>query len=310
MKSISRAVWSAFGIGVFIGALLAASLSGVWDGQLLRALLPHVITAVVVYVLVDQTYLRRYSATQSQELRTRLLQQVAGQSNHLAMQGIRDMRTHGWLTGEDGLLAGSDLTNADLHDIDLSNAQLTGVRLGGATLHGANFTEAAMKDAELFSASMKGAVFIGADLSGANMFGAKLTRATLREAKCAGADFSYAAMDTADCDGVDFSEAKLLSTTLRGTGLRGANLRGATLTNTDLMNADLTDAQLDQTTILPDGTTWTPQTDLGRFTDSDHTDFWRSASKLSPAYVQDDRKSADTGSKPLFNITFPQERGE
>jgi hypothetical protein len=57
--------------------------------------------------------------------------------------------------------------------------------------------------------------------------------------------------------------------------LMDANLCGADLRNTNLKWADLTRTRLDETTILPDGTTWTPQTDMGRFTDPDHSEFFQ-----------------------------------
>jgi hypothetical protein len=57
-------------------------------------------------------------------------------------------------------------------------------------------------------------------------------------------------------------------------GLSGANLQGA----------DLTGAKFDENTTLPDGTKWTPDTDMTRFTDPEHPEFWRSDIKWSPAY--------------------------
>jgi len=66
---------------------------------------------------------------------------------------------------------------------------------------------------------------------------------------------------------------------LSGTGLMEANLSGA-----DLSGADLGDVRLHKTTMLPDDTQWTPDTDLARFTDPDHPDFWRSDDPGSPAY--------------------------
>jgi hypothetical protein len=48
--------------------------------------------------------------------------------------------------------------------------------------------------------------------------------------------------------------------------------------------AILDDAQWDETTILPDGTFWTAEVDLARFTDPKHAEFWRSDELGSPAY--------------------------
>ena len=63
--------------------------------------------------------------------------------------------------------------------------------------------------------------------------------------------------------------------TLCGANLRNANLQAANLWQTDLRGADLTGADLtdanlpgtlfDESTILPDGTHWSPQSNLARF---------------------------------------------
>ena len=50
------------------------------------------------------------------------------------------------------------------------------------------------------------------------------------------------------------------------------------------MYANLTGADFAEDTRLPDGTHWTPDTDITRFTDPDHPRFWRSDDPESPAY--------------------------
>jgi len=44
------------------------------------------------------------------------------------------------------------------------------------------------------------------------------------------------------------------------------------------VGAHLERAKLAEHTTLPDGTRWKPDTDLARFTDPDHPDFWRPSS--------------------------------
>jgi hypothetical protein len=49
-------------------------------------------------------------------------------------------------------------------------------------------------------------------------------------------------------------------------------------------------AVLSETTLLPDGSAWSPSVDMRRFTDPNYSDstgapaFWRSADRFSPAY--------------------------
>ena len=51
-------------------------------------------------------------------------------------------------------------------------------------------------------------------------------------------------------------------------------LYDGSLQGADLLGANLQGARFDYTT-LPDGTKWIPDTDMTRFTDPDHPDFWR-----------------------------------
>lgn len=69
-------------------------------------------------------------------------------------------------------------------------------------------------------------------------------------------------------EGADLRQASLVRTVLWRVDLRYANLREADLRFADLRRASLVGAT------LPDGTKWTPNTDIGRFTNPGHSDFW------------------------------------
>lgn len=85
-------------------------------------------------------------------------------------------------------------------------------------------------------------------------------------------------------DRTNLQGGSLRDSDLRGASLRGANLRdihpyGANFSAADLTGADLLRADLSRTRLegarLPDGTMWTPNVDLARFTDEAHPDRWR-----------------------------------
>ena len=141
-------------------------------------------------------------------------------------------------------LSGQDLKWADLSGADLRRANLSGADLIGANLSGANLSEASLEDA---------------GLRGADLTGALLTQAILKQA-----DLHWAILRNADLSGADLQGADLQGADLDNVTLKGANLEGANLRNVHLVG-----------TILPDGSDWTPSSNLRMFTDPTYPDFWR-----------------------------------
>jgi hypothetical protein len=88
--------------------------------------------------------------------------------------------------------------------------------------------------------------------------------------------------------GVNLKRAILVGANLQEAVLGDANLQGADLCSANLQRAGLVGATFDENTTLPDETKWTPDTDIARFTDPEHSEFWRSDKKWSPAYRGDD----------------------
>src|SRR5690349_5497142 len=79
--------------------------------------------------------------------------------------------------------------------------------------------------------------------------------------------------------------ANLKYAQLQDVSLEGANLRGANLYKGFPEGARFVPATgAANPPILPDGTSWTPNTDMRRFTDPAHPIFWRSDDPNSPAY--------------------------
>jgi hypothetical protein len=143
--------------------------------------------------------------------------------------------------------------------------------LTDGTLKDANMEGANLEDASLFSANLIGVNFTGADLEGANFTNADLSRADLRSANLSEASLKF---------------TNLQNAALRRTNLQKAELFGCDLTGANLVAADLTDAIFNGSTILPDGSNWSAEVDMGRFTNSTHPEFWRSADDASPAYEE------------------------
>lgn len=120
----------------------------------------------------------------------------------------------------------------------------------------------------LVGAELQIANLVGADLSDANLQGANLRVANLSDAICYRTNLRNA----------NLKDARLTNAILYRANLQGANLENVDLSRADLLKANLEDAKLINVNldgaILPDGASWNPDTDMKRFTDREHPDFW------------------------------------
>jgi uncharacterized protein YjbI with pentapeptide repeats len=201
------------------------------------------LTSIAITVLIIDTLNRRREARleESRE-REQLTRQFGSSVNEVAKRASEELRARGWLT--DGSLQGADLRIAHLEETKLWKADLQGVNLQWAKLKKANLNGSILVGANLMQANLQAAKLGGADLRGANLFEAKLYRVNLNGAY------------------------------LRDANLSGSHLEGARLEGADLTHAILEEAHLDELTTLPDGTRWAADTDLRRFTNPNHPDFW------------------------------------
>jgi hypothetical protein len=213
----------------------AAWLTGYCQGLVLN-LGTEVIGAVATYLLFAWLIGRR-------ELKRDLIARMGSRVHDVAIAAVEELRRYGWLT--DGSLRGAILV--------------------GAKLEGAILVEANLEHAHLGGADLRGAFLRGANLQRALLVEAHLHHANLTFANLQKADLQKADLGIANLQNADLTEANLKGALLSGTNLEGAILRQANLEEVDY-NPHVT---------LPDGTKWTPDTDMARFTDPDHSDFWR-----------------------------------
>ena len=201
------------------------------------------LTSIAITVLIIDT-LNRRRETRLEESREReqLTRQLGSSVNEVAKRASEELRARGWLT--DGSLQGADLRIAHLEEAKLWKADLQGANLQWAKLKKSNLNGSVLVGANLMQANLQAAKLGGADLRGANLFEAKLYR-------------------------VNFNGAYL-----HGANLAGAHLEGARLEGADLREAALEGAYLDELTVLPDGSHWSPDADLKRFTDPNHPGYW------------------------------------
>lgn len=117
------------------------------------------------------------------------------------------------------LLAGFDLSEADLCNLNLPQAILSGANLRGARLGWTILTHADLRGADLTYADMTGIHLAEADLRGARMKYSNLVAAHL-----VGTDFRGADLRGADLRGADLRKARFAGAELRDANLRGARL--------------------------------------------------------------------------------------
>jgi hypothetical protein len=182
--------------------------------------LPEIIAVIFTVRVIDHNNRLRDDRNALKQLQEQLVRDARSSVNDVAVNAVHQLRERGWLGGPESLLAGANLSGANLQRSPLYGANLQRTHLGAANL----------VDADLFSVSLQGAQLRFTDLHGAN----------------------------------------LAVSNLQGATLVGSNLRGAVLRHAKLHGADLGEgghqAKFDETTILPDGTHWTPDTDMTLFT--------------------------------------------
>lgn len=230
-------------ITAIISLILETDRTRQWYGDWFQGVSTEMVGAAmttIFFTFIVGTVEQREATMQRQ---VELIEQLGSTVNSEAIRAVEELRDEGWL--RDGTLQ-----NAELYSTDLTEAQLFGADLSGAILF-----DASLRDANLEGGNLNGSNLQGADLRGANL------------------------------KSVDLGDSNLNAASLAGADLSGANLRGANLADASLENATLTGVLFDTTTRLPDaifdsesGTfagNWTPDTDLRRFTNPEHPDFWQ-----------------------------------
>lgn len=139
------------------------------------------------------------------------------------------------------------------------------------------------KDGLLKGTNLVAAHLEGSDLFAANLEGTYLDGVHLQDAKLI---FSY--LKGARLVAGKLERAYFMMANLKGANLMAAHLNGTNFAEANLEGVDLQHAKFDGKTVLPDGHFWTKETDISRFTNPSHSDFWRSNDPKSPAYQGND----------------------
>lgn len=263
-----------------VTALTGIALSGDWTSILLN-LGSELIGAGITFLLIDQLLGQRERQADEERAtassKADLIARLGSNVRSFAVAAAEELRRRGWLS--DGSLHGVSLMTADLQSAPLAHAQLTRVNLSDANLQQADLGRAVLAEASLDGANLYGAYMLavdlqrasliratlgGADLREANLQQAELVMADLRQSRLTRADLRSAVLSTADLRGANLQQADLRHAYGREADLRGADLQGAML-----QDARFDAAQMDEHTVLPDGTRWVVGRRLDEFTGTD-----------------------------------------
>lgn len=219
----------------------------------------EIVSVALAVLLIEWLSQRRITRME----KSALILQLGSPDNVLAREAVRLLHIRGWLS--DGTLRELFLVRGSLSQANLWRADLRDAELMYGDFQGANLHKANLARAKLWEANFADAELMETNLSGANLHHANLQRAKLWDADLRQASLDYADLRGANLRHADLQDALLIHARLHGVEFLGANLAGVRLVN----------AEFDETTILPDGTKWTTQTDLKRFTDPTHANFWQ-----------------------------------
>ncbi len=166
---------------------------------------------------------------------------------------------------ENVILAGANLRHAELQAANLNYSDLSGANLTGANLESASISNSLLSNTMLVASILQDVNLAQSNLESANLENAHLENASLRDANLESTSFKDANLKSVDMRGANFLD----------THLEGANLKGANLENASWLAVYMTFE-----TILPDGTYWKDSTDMMRFIDPAHPDFWKQTDSI------------------------------
>ncbi len=261
----TKQLWKQYRDFYAIGSGLTLVAIGIWIGSLLfnegygTNLYTEAMGVLVTILVLDRINQWR----DRQSTKKRLIREAGSRSNELAIAAIEWLRAEGWLTGNNSLLKNAHLWRANLDNVGLDYANLENAYLRYASL-------------------------IDADLRNIN-----LRNTDMRQADLTGAQLGDADLENSNLHNSSFKDAVLLRANLKNTRLTYVNFCGANLKEAILLGADLAGAIFDEATVLPDAKRtgrdangqlvftdyWTSDTDMTRYTNPEHPNFWQAVHK-------------------------------
>lgn len=307
-----RTTLRTFFAGLMIGPFLYGLANGPGDYR------PNLLTEAMgigfTVLVIDWINERRAKG----ELKRRLVRDIGSGSFEFAKAALSWLRAEDWHEGKRSALRRATLVKAQLQEANLENTNFYKADLSESNLKGADLTNAVMREVNLYRADLRGASVMGIDLNEANLTGAKLHGLNFASANLRCACLTHAQLPNAIFWATDLRESDLRDANLADADLRGAYLESAILQNEDVEDSildeilhkhpmrgedvDITfpsDLYLDDgrpnkevvvrvlrakanltRVTLPDGTEYSEQSDMSRFTDKENVEFAETLSRI------------------------------
>ena len=173
-------------MGGILGYLIGIRSTADLDDWFISGIWPEILSTCVAVALIYRLDRWRDNVRETQRLKRDLLWQVKSRSNEMAIGAIDRLRYEGWLEGENGLLAGADLSETNLAQANLNDANLKGTDFTGANLEGATFIRSELENSSFDLAFLAQACLYNADMSNASIWKTDLTGAKFQSTKAIG----------------------------------------------------------------------------------------------------------------------------
>lgn len=218
-----------------------------------------------------------------------LMAQIHSRSEVIAVGAVEELMRNGWFHLVQNKKNKNSLQNVQWESADLRHINLSDAAMQKANLNKANLYKIILTGANLHKAQLKSAILYEAKLQSTNLSHSVMQTTKLKLAQLQNANISSANLHDADLAGANLQSANLSNCNLQSADFGAANLKGAILRNANLKKAKFNDCQFDEKTVLPndirisddDGNMilevryWTPDTDMTRYTNPEHPDFWQ-----------------------------------
>lgn len=274
--------------GIVIGGYLFGSENPVYSGNMLSYITniwTELIGISVTIFIIDRLYRNREEkerdSREHDTLRDNLLMKIRIGELHTKQEVFAAGIFLDVFSGEQSILRGQNLKYLDLSAIRIGSSIGTGKLI--------NPNSVIPMVVVFDSSDLKGASFSGSFIGYSSFIDTNLILANFSRTKGEFCDFEGANMQRTNHSevrwgAVSFRNAQLVSGRFQHAQFENCDLRGANLRNGNFTDARFTVCKFDESTILPDSELfegelvikyWTPETDMTRYTNPEHPDFWQ-----------------------------------